>query len=376
MSAQALINPEILSWAMHRASLSVDMLARKVSVKPEKVSAWEIGETKPTFKQAQKLAKATYIPFGYFFLPRPPEEHLPIPDLRTIESAHVHEPTPELRDIIKQVQIKQEWYKDYLKSSGQEPLSFVGRFSIKSSVSDVVRDIRETIGVGVPIRGTWNEYFSRIIQGAEHAGILVQRSGIVGNNTTRKLQVSEFRGFAISDKYAPVIFINSSDAPAARLFTLMHELAHIWVGESGISSVNAHDTREEAFCNKVAGEFLVPEEKLHQAWNEIESLQTNLSVIAANLHVSKMVVARRALDCNYIDNETYNEYYASVIKVFQEGGGGGGGSFYRNAAAKNSVRFSHAIVAEALSGRLLFRDAGRLLGIPPSKITTYKESTF
>jgi Zn-dependent peptidase ImmA (M78 family)/DNA-binding XRE family transcriptional regulator len=375
MSAQALINPEILSWAMHRASLSVDMLARKVSVKPEKVSAWEVGEAKPTFKQAQKLAKATYIPFGYFFLSRPPEEHLPIPDLRTIESAQVHEPTPELRDIIKQVQLKQEWYKDYLKSSEQEPLSFVGRFSIKSKVSDVVRDIREMIGVGVPTRGTWNEYFSRIIQGAEDAGILVQRSGIVGNNTTRKLQVTEFRGFAISDKYAPVIFINSSDAPAARLFTLMHELAHIWVGESGISNINAHDTREEAFCNKVAGEFLVPEDRLRKAWSERESLLTNLDVISANLHVSKMVVARRALDCNYIDNETYKEYYASVIKAFKEGGGGGG-SFYRNAAAKNSVRFSHAVVAEALSGRLLLRDAGRLLGISPSKIKTYKDSTF
>ncbi|MFK3863158.1 ImmA/IrrE family metallo-endopeptidase [Pseudoalteromonas rhizosphaerae] len=375
MSAQALINPEILSWAMRRASLSVDMLARKVCVKPEKVTAWEIGKTKPTFKQAQKIAKATYIPFGYFFLPRPPEEQLPIPDLRTIDSIQVHEPTPELRDIVKQVKSKQEWYKDYLLNSGSEPLTFVGKFNIESKVADVVADIRKTIGVEVPNKGTWSEYFTKIINGAESAGILVQRSGIVGNNTSRKLQVAEFRGFAISDEFAPTIFINSSDAPAARLFTLLHELAHIWVGESGVSSINEHDKKEEAFCNQVAGEFLVPKKRLFKMWDKKESLMNNLTAISANLHVSKVVVARRALDCNIIDKETYKEYYASVIKAFKDSDGGGG-SFYRNVAAKNSTRFSHAVVAEAFSGRLLLRDAGRLLGISPSQIKTYKENTF
>lgn len=198
------------------------------------------------------------------------------------------------------------------------------------------------------------------------------RSGVVGNNTHRKLDVSEFRGFAISDPLAPVVFINSADVPAARLFTLIHELAHLWVGASGVSNVApGNSRREETFCNAVAGEFLVPAEVFLPLWNASdEEVMVRVAELAKRFHVSRMVVIRRALDLNLVDRATYSDFYLAALAAFRNQEGGGG-NFYRTAGAKNSFRFSQAVVTEALSGRLLLREAGRLLGVQPSKIREF-----
>lgn len=371
MAEQALINPRIISWARERAGLSEDNLAKKLSIKDtKKILEWEAGETKPTFKQAQKIASATNIPFGYLFLIDPPQESLPIPDLRTVGDKHHEELSIEAKDIIKQVIAKQEWYKDYLIKLEAPRLTFIGKFNTKDSINEVAQDIRNTINVEIPTKGSWEDYYRNLIKGAENARILVMRSGIVGNNTRRKLQVSEFRGFAISDDIAPVIFINSSDAPTARLFTFIHELAHLWIGKSGISDLSPSHLEEEKFCNSVAGEFLVPKKYFFKLWKPEERLISNLTNISSALHVSKLVVAKRALDCNVIDSSTYWAYYQKELNDFRNIKGGQG-DFNTNAGAKNSKLFSSAVVAEALSGRMLLRDAGNLLGVQPSNIRTY-----
>ncbi|CAM4101220.1 XRE family transcriptional regulator [Vibrio neonatus] len=371
MAEQALINPRIVTWARHRAGLSEDSLARKLNVKNvKKVIEWESGESRPTFKQAQNIANITSIPFGYLFLPEPPQEELPIPDLRTVANRHVDEVSVDMKEIIKQVMLKQEWYRDYLIKLEEPRLPFIGKYNVNDSVFDVAQDIRDTLGVPLPQKGSWEEYHRTLIKGAEQARILVMRSGIVGNNTHRKLQVSEFRGFAISDDIAPVIFINSSDAPTARLFTLIHELAHLWIGSSGISDLEHSHAEEEKFCNAVAGEFLVPQEAFHRIWNPELGLVTNLTEINRQLHVSKLAAAKRALDCRVIDAETYWKYYRAELNAFRNQKGGKG-DFNINAGAKNSKLLSSAVVAEALSGRMLLRDASNLLGIKPNNIKTY-----
>jgi len=214
-----------------------------------------------------------------------------------------------------------------------------------------------------------------LIAAADAAGILVMRSGIVGSNTHRKLDVGEFRGFAVSDKFAPVVFINIADAPAARLFTLLHELAHIWIGSSGISSVAPSSHRqEEAYCNAVAGEFLVPETRFKALWRETDDWQALLPVLAAAFHVSRLVIARRACDLGYISKEAYTEFYLIELSTYRNKKTDGG-NYYRTADGKNSKRFSRAVLSEALSGRLLLREAGKLLGIQPAKVRTYAEKT-
>lgn len=371
---QALINPALMSWSRRRAGLSAAELAESITVKEDKVIAWEAGEARPTFRQAQQWADRLHIPFGFLFLKEPPHEALPLPDLRTVGSAAPARPSLDLLDTVRDVLRKQEWYLDYLAEQERQPLPFVGRFSTSTPVAQVVADIRAVLGTHQQAAGQ-DQYLRTLIAAADAAGILVMRSGIVGSNTHRKLDVGEFRGFAISDQFAPVVFINIADAPAARLFTLLHELAHIWIGSSGISSVApASHRQEEAYCNAVAGEFLVPETRFKALWPQAGDWQATLPELAATLHVSRLVIARRACDLGYISRKAYAAFYLAELNAYRNKKADGG-NFYRTADGKNSKRFSRAVLSEALSGRLLLRDAGKLLGIQPAKVRSYAEKT-
>lgn len=368
----ALVNPNILAWSRSRAGLSAADLAARLPAKLDKVLAWEAGESRPTFRQAQQWASLAHIPFGYLFLTSPPPAALPLPDLRTVGSLVATPPSIDLQDTVRDVLRKQAWYADYLKTQEQAPLPFIGKFSGNADVAAVVADMRAVLNLPAiaPHRGS-DDALRQLIEAADAAGILVMRSGMVGSNTRRKLDVAEFRGFAISDPLAPVVFINLADAPSARLFTLLHELAHLWLGSSGISSVApANQRREEAFCNRVAGEFLVPLAQLMPLWQSNGDWQQQLPVLASRFSVSKLVIVRRACDLGLLSNDAFSQYYLAELDAWRSQKGGGG-SFYRTAKAKNSLRFSRAVVAEALSGRLLLRDAGTLLGVAPAKITTY-----
>jgi Zn-dependent peptidase ImmA (M78 family)/transcriptional regulator with XRE-family HTH domain len=371
MSQAAFVNPSLLTWSRERAGLSTEQVAKKLPVKPDRVQEWEAGETKPTFLQAQKWASVAHIPFGFLFLQQPPVEQLPLPDLRTVGGIVPQRPSLELLDTVRDAIRKQDWYLEYLQQHEHQPLAFVGRFNSRSPVAEVVQDIRRTLGVNPEAsRLDYDKYSRALIDAAEKAGILVMRSGIALGNTHRKLEVSEFRGFAISNAFAPVVFVNSSDAPTARLFTLLHELAHIWIGSSGVSDGNTANGRdEERFCNAVAGEFLAPEVQFRTLWNAEVNWESNLAPLATRFHTSKLAIGRRALDLGFISQAQYSAYYRAILKAFQDEKGGAG-DYYRNATAKNSPRLSKAVLTEAMSGRMLLREAGHLLGVQPAKLRT------
>jgi Zn-dependent peptidase ImmA (M78 family) len=373
---QAQINPEVLRWARGRMGMDIGAAAIAAGVKPEQFESWETGDGLPTFRQAQNIAQALHAPFGFFFLPQAPAEEPLLPDLRTVGGRPVGRPSVDLLDTVKQALQRQAWYVEYQQEQGVISLPFVGKFRLDASPHAVAVDIRAVLGVELE-QGQlkWDEYQRALIQGAEKAGVLVMRSGMVGNNTRRKLDVSEFRGFAVSHTLVPVVFVNSADAPTARLFTLMHELAHIWFGSSGISNGETGNARqEEIACNAVAGEFLAPAVVFRPLWASSDAdLRIRLAELARRFHVSQLVIARRALDLGLMNREVYNNFYLAELERFRNAESKGGGSFYRNAVSKNSERFAKAVTAEALSGRLLLRDAGKLLGVQPAKIRQFAE---
>lgn len=372
MSQAAFINPMLLAWSRERAGLSAEQLAKKLHAKPERVQTWESGHSLPTFKQAQHWASLVHVPFGFLFLKEPPIEQLGLPDLRTVGGAAPHRPSLNLLDTVKDVISKQQWYLEYLDEHGRERLGFVGRFDVSTDIATVVADMRRTLGVDpYTARLGYDDYSRRLIEACEAIGILVMRSGVALGNTHRKLDVGEFRGFAISNAYAPVVFINSADAPTARLFTLMHELAHLWIGSTGLSDGGSpNGRREEVFCNAVAGEFLVPEQQIRPLWDGAIEWQQNLAPLASRFHVSTLVIGRRARDLGLISSGAYGAYYRQVLQAYRDKDGGGG-DYYRTATAKNSACFSRAVLAQAMSGRMLLREAGSLLGMQPAKLKTY-----
>lgn len=375
--SEALISSEVLRWARERARLPPDSLADKLHVKLEKILLWEQGEKRPSFLQAQKLAKALHIPFGYLFLPHPPEEPLPIPDLRTLGDHQAHEISPDLRDLLNDVMLKQDWYRDYLIEQGAEPLPFVHRFGLETPRGDIATDITQVLDLTLEHREqarNGEEFLRLLMNKAEDVGVMVMRSGIVGSNTHRALDVHEFRGFAIVDDYAPLVFLNGKDARAAQIFTLVHELAHLWLGLSGISDLSLDiesrhvHVKTERICNVVAAEVLVPETAFLAHWNPNRTLSENADDLARLFRVSTVVTARRAVDLRVAAWDEYHAFYAEQAQQWRNTKKSDGGSPYKTIPVRNGRRFTDVVVRAALEQRLLLRDAGRMLGLQPSNI--------
>jgi Zn-dependent peptidase ImmA (M78 family)/transcriptional regulator with XRE-family HTH domain len=372
-TAYAQVNPNLIRWARERADLSLGMLARKLQTTEEKVSAWESGAKPITMRKAMELAEKTYIPFGYLFLREQPEEKLPIPDLRTVDSEPVRKPSAELLKVVQTTLTKQIWYKDYALDQEQTPLTFVGRFHVSTPVSTIVGDMRQALNVlPHPTRGKWEDYHKDLITRIEALGVLVLRQGDLGHHT-KPLSVGEFRGFAIADKVASVIFINLADAPVARLFTLINELAHIWIGQSGVSGgAESTNRQEEILCNAVAAEFLVPGDEFEALWQQLDDWKENLGPLEAHFHVSQWVLARRALTFNYISALDYHRFIAWLKKQYDTREcTSGGPSYYVTLKSQTSDRLARAVLSETLSGHVLLRDAGQLLGLKPDKIAKF-----
>ena len=190
--------------------------------------------------QAEFLANKLQIPYLTLFLTDPPlADPVPIPDLRTRSGKPVSAPSRSFIGVINDALIRQDWFRDHKVRQGRQKLAFVGRYTIKDPVVDVAANMRSVLGVNAEFRqqcSNWEQFLRKLIKKVESAGILVMRSGIVGHSTHQRLDAEEFQGFAISDPYAPLVFINDTDARAAQIFTLAHELAHIWIGETGISN--------------------------------------------------------------------------------------------------------------------------------------------
>ncbi|PMR75794.1 peptidase [Billgrantia endophytica] len=370
--AYAGVNPDILTWARERAQLSISALASKLKVPEEKIDAWERGEKQPTFKQAQTFAARTHVPFGYLYLRQPPKETLPLPDLRTVDGRTPKGVSPELIEMTQIVLRRQEWFADYLRDQGIERNPNVGRFTADADLMEVVDDMRRALNVPAhPERGNWEEYYRGLIRKIEDAGVLVMRQGFIHHHS-RPLSVQEFRGFAISDALAPVIFINQADTLVARLFTLIHELAHVWIGKSGVSGASPEThRREEAFCNAVAAEFLAPREEFLAHWQDSDNWKDNLPELEARFRVSTWVIARRALTLGKISPQAYRDYVDELQQQHRNRERSEGGPTYFRQKGQLSERFSRALVSEALSGRVLLRDAGNLLNMKPSRITDY-----
>jgi Arc/MetJ-type ribon-helix-helix transcriptional regulator len=228
----------MLQWAVARAGIALD----DVRLRFGRYDEWLTGTTQPTLKQLQDFARYTYAAIGYFFQDEPPELKLPIPDFRTLDGTRPDDPSPDLLDTVYVCQQRQEWYVSYARSVGGEALPFVGRLSIDDDIVDASEAIRSALKLDLSVRRalpTWEDALRQFIQLADDAGILVMVSGVVGSNNTRKLDTEEFRGFALSDPTAPLVFVNGADTKSAQMFTLAHELAHLWLGQSALSDSTA-----------------------------------------------------------------------------------------------------------------------------------------
>lgn len=364
------INPELLIWSRKRAGKSIESLRRQFP----KIQTWENGEDSPTFKQLEKFAGTVHVPMGMLFLPTPPAEQLPIPDFRTIANALIDTPSTELIDTLHFCQQRQTWYRRYARMHQLDPIPFIGSVSIAQKPLDAANKISNALGRISKIREvshTWEDALRNLIDAIENIGILVMINGVAKHNTHRPLDVSEFRGFALADDLAPVIFINGRDSKAGQIFTLAHELAHIFLGESALSDASVKPLsgyrKEEIWCNAVAAELLVPTADIPMAIKSHNKNQNLAAYLAKYFKVSRLVALRRLLDLDYITLDEFEKQWEEQQKewIDKQANKAGGGDFYRTATARNSKRFTSAVIRDTLAGQTLYRDAYQLLSMKP-----------
>lgn len=362
------IKPELVQWARERANLDIESLISKFPKLPD----WESGELSPTFKQLEDFAKATHVPFGYLFLPEPPNIPLPIPDFRTVHNRAANGVSPDLLDTIYAMQRRQAWLREDRVECEAPPLPFVGSARLTDDPTAIGREMRRVVGLEESWAGevrSWQEAVSVLCRTIESMGVMTVINGIVGNNTRRKLNVDEFRGFAISDELAPLIFVNGADAKSAQMFTLAHELAHIWLGYkgsgvSGFPGIFPDGGEIETFCDQAAAEFLVPESELRAHWQHLKRATSPFEELARVFKVSPIVTGRRAMDLRLVSRseffDFYNAYIAQERKKQQKQGGG---DFYKNQNARVGSLFATSVIRAAKEGRIGFKQAYDLTGL-------------
>ena len=376
MSVRVEVRPRVLAWARARSGIDAEAWQQRFP----RYEAWVAGVS-PTLKQLEDFAQKTHTPVGFLFLEEPPVETVPIPDFRTIGDRPVggagQVVSADLLDVIYACERRQEWYRDNQLLEGEPPLAFVGAATTADASDEVAGQMREALAWNAESRASCrkpDEALTWLREHAEAAGVLVMISGIVGSNTHRTLEPREFRGFALVDRYAVVVFVNGADSKAAQVFTLVHELAHVWLGETALSDLDPRSIRAnevERWCNRIAAEFLVPMAEFRSRFDRGADLRAQLGPLAAHFRVSTQVILGRLREAGAL---TWDEYLAE-LDVERErvavllADRGSGGNYYNTKPVQVSRRFASALIASAKEGRTPYTRAFRLLDVK-------KESTF
>lgn len=383
------VEPALLEWAERNGSKDVVALRRKFT----HWDAWVSGDSAPSLAQVRKIADFTNIPFGMLMLSQPPQVELPIEDFRSGRNSQLRHAFPtssrNLLDVIMQMQRRQSWYEDYLGSVGADvPLSFVG-VSRGATYMAASASIRARLKYEVKDRAAFknsNEARSYLIRAFEEIGGLVVIASMVANNTSRILDNREFRGFTLQSNLAPLVFVNSAhESVNAQVFSLLHEFAHVWRGESGVSAnenkdcpnrdphlmnppPNPRDKREiEQWCDLVAAEVAVPEGDLRQRFDVgYRDLTGELKQLSGVYCCSSLVVLIRLRQTGLVPWEGFAQTYTAEVErlqefVVQNDASGGGGDFYRNQRFRIGETLSRAVIRDLKRGRTSPTQALRLL---------------
>ncbi len=375
-----LFNREVIMWAIKRTRLPIDTLAKKLGIKETSIQAWEAGTAEPSIAQAKKLANVARLPFPMLLLDSIPNLLCNLPDFRSSERKMATDISLDLEETIDNVRSCQSWYRDYLESFDAPKNTFVGCIREIDTPEKAANIIKQHIDINEIRKKAKNkeDFLSLLIHSVEtQLGICVMRSGHVKNATKRSLDSAEFRGFALSDDLAPFIFLNTNDAIAGQVFTLIHELTHIARNLSGISSI-AVESAEEIFANNVASLLLIPTQALSEITAHKDSLLEAARGIADKLLVSSWAVLTRSLKLKLISQKEYTQAVAQIEKNIAQAKQKpkekkGGPSFFtlkKNALGQN---VSTAIINAVQSGALLYRDMWAMAGIKPSSFGAFKK---
>ena len=363
------IKTSIIRWACNRIGSLYSELSASKDFK--RLSNEKDGAVSLTLKQAEKLAKVLRYPFVFLLLDSPVTDidKLPIADFRSIEGKEV-KPNINLKEQIEYCQNQQDWFSDYVNTCDLDVFKYNGKFSLHDDPQEVGLKLKEFLKITYKLSKNANDYLKRLKIILENNGILVSSSKVL-KNTQNRLSLSDFRGFALYDDNAPLIFINGNDSASAQIFTLCHELGHIVLGQSGVSDVVKNNTKKiEKWCNEFAANILMPKNDVIDTFDQYINISQFLQDATKLFHVSANALLLRIYNLNLIDKDTFDKEWAKAkalykdyLKSLQESNGKSSGNYYKTVNSRLSHRLLQSLISSTSVGKTTFRDAAYLLGL-------------
>ena len=367
------IRPKLLYWACERAGYDRSLIRKSFP----SVSNWRQDEVALPVGQLKDFARKTYTSFNSLVVDEPPKERLPFIDYRSFNGRGAKRPTPHLIDTAWICRFRQNWYRDYARAYGHPRRTFVGSADLRHSSVKVAQKMGAQLNFTVGQRAglSQGKAFGRLVAEAEEAGVLVMVNSYVGYNASRPLDSREFRGFALPDAHAPLVFVNSADATPL-LWSLAHALAHLWLGKPAISNLDPGNGSSapgrERWCNAVAGELLVPGDMLRQECTAIGNVKDDKAVkrLARKFKVGNQVILIRLRDIGEIAPAWFRRAYGAEMSLMKarppqhrEREDISDFPTAETVAYRSSRRFAKAIIGSAMKRETLYTDAVDLIGV-------------
>ena len=358
-----------------RLGLSEEALAEFLGITTKHLIAMENGEWPVSMTNATKLAQLVLKPVEMLMGSSPPIFKPGVADFRTVGNDEISNVSVQLEATLLHAQECQGWYADMREDSGYAPFSLGGCINLRTPIEEAAEKVKQLLSISDSARDQCKNsdaYYKLVVSRIESNNILVMQNGNVGNNNRQKLNVEEFRGFALSDKYAPLIFINTSDSANARTFTLVHELVHLLLGNTGVSSPESDPNppnRVEQYCNAVAAEYLIPRQVLIEYCKSCAPVDyEKLYKLAFRQRISFAVVVISAFKHRLISKSKFDEFYSQYSKAVKEKQlkakkRDGGPPFEVVATKRFGLPFIKAVLTEVKYGNLNPADACHLLAI-------------
>jgi len=386
------INPDILRWARETSGMNLEEAAKKINLRDahgiaaaDRLFAIESGEQEPTRPLLLRMAKQYRRPLLTFYMSAPPQKGDRGKDFRTLPAGYTAADDALLDVLIRDVQARQSMIKAVLEDEEEaNPLWFVSSAKMADGLSTILSSIQETLQIDRnELRATKTPFdaFGLLRKRTEDLGVFVLLIGNLGSYHTT-IDLETFRGFALADSIAPFIIINDQDTHSAWSFTLLHELVHLWLGQTGISG-SSGDNSIERFCNEVAGEFLLSRGELSQLQvsdtTDFDMAQTLISEFARNRHLSSSMVAYKLYNSGAISHQTWKslseafhdkwlEYRSEHRKKAR--GLEGGPNYYTVRQHRLGNALVELVGRMVTSGALTTLKAGKVLGIKAKNVQT------
>lgn len=377
---RAHINPDLFVWARKQVNADPEMLARRAGTSLDILKKWEKGEKRPTHRQLHKAADALGRSVAFFYLNEPPEEEQPRLEMRRVYARPPEKDSYEFSRQVHECMQRRALAIELYELLEEEPSRFTLRFELSQSPEDIATEIRKRLAVSVEDQFSWKgdyEALKRWRQALEKIDVLVFQ--------TEALPLEQARGFAVFKEILPIVAFNSYDSVRGRIFTLLHEFAHVLLGESVLHTRSVYESKQqvERWCNQLAAAILVPAESLKNRPEILEKgssaswAEKEVTRLARKYWVSPSALIRRLKNFGYISSASFNKlrkkFDARRSTPVKKQKKSKGGSHFNNVLARMGTKIPNLAFEGFNSGVLSTRDLSNIMGTRVASLGEFEE---